>query len=118
MDKVRLKLSRNELVYFADYLGDMVEEHNRVIRASKTAGSELWSHPGKRFAIRMRCATLVLLSVRLQKARIDVKPAYKVSVPLNECFALLSCWVERHSYATEHRPMVHPIIGRIDQALA
>jgi hypothetical protein len=118
MDKVRLKLTRNELVYLSDYLCDMVTEHNNVIRNAKAEGTELWSNTGKRFAINMRCATLALLSIRLQTARFMVRRLYKVNIPVNEGFALLSVWVERHSYATDHRVMVQPIIARIDQALA
>lgn len=113
MDKVKLKLTRNELVNLSDYLCDMVGQHNFALRHTHKG-----MNPHGHFSLRLRTATLVLASVRLQRLRIEVRPRYRVGLPVNECFALLATWVDHNAYPTDLRPMVQPLIGRIDQALS
>lgn len=113
MDKVTLKLSRNELVNLSDCVAYMCDE-NSYAHANTSKANNALLH----FTLGLRCATLELLSLRLQRLRIEVKPMYRVAIPANECFGLLSSWMDRYCGPSHLTMIVQPLIGRIDQALS
>jgi hypothetical protein len=110
MDKVKLKLTRAELNALRDHVTGLCDTHTpEALRHMESNKGFVF------FALRMRASLFLRLLVRLNLASVMYKDYYNVSLPVEECFALLSEWTQ---LGNQRLGLVRTTLGKIDQALS